>query len=331
MDGAQSPSRVVYRALVGAYERLSEVPVAAGSGVDFVCFTDDPSLASETWRVVVVEPRFPTDAYRSARHLKIVGHPELEEYDEWLWVDNTVDLLVSPEQILDDWLANTDLALPAHSHRTSVLEEAEAVLDAGRDDFVRVYEQIAAYLRHHPDRVEANPHWTGMLARRRTPVVTAAMQAWWEHVLRYSHRDQLSFAIAVPRPGLRLRSVELDNHSSPWHRWPAAAGRRADRPGAGLREALRPAGGEVAALRARVEDVEARHRSEVGEAKERILELESELLVVHGRLQESTAVTDRLSRRIGSLRARIAELKGEPEIGQSPADGTLVVPRPSDT
>ncbi len=203
-----APNRAVYRALLGGYETLREEPVAHRSDVDFVCFTDDPDLTSETWRLVLVEPRLPVDLVRSARYLKIIGHPDLDEYDETLWVDNTVELLVPPEQILDDWLDGADVALPLHSYRASVLDEAEAVLDGGRDDYVRVYEQLSVYLRTAPAAVEENPRWTGMLARRRLPIVREAMQAWWEDLLRHSHRDQLSFMVSVPRPGLRLRSVD---------------------------------------------------------------------------------------------------------------------------
>ena len=173
------PLRVVYRALLGGYETLREEPVAHESGADFVCFTDDPDLTSETWRLILVEPRFPADLVRSARHLKIVGHPVLETYDETLWLDNTVELLVPPEEIFDDWLADADLALPLHSYRASVVDEAEAVLELGRDDYVRVYEQMSVYARTAPAALEANPHWTGMLARRRVPMVREAMQDWW--------------------------------------------------------------------------------------------------------------------------------------------------------
>ena len=245
---------MVYRALLGGYETLREEPVAHESGVDFVCFTDDPDLTSETWRLVLVEPRFPADLVRSARHLKIVGHPVLETYDETLWLDNTVELLVPPEEIFDDWLADADLALPLHSFRASVVDEAEAVLELRARRLrprLRADERLLPHLTRRPggepplDRDAGPP--------RRVPVVREAMQDWWEHLLRFSHRDQLSFMATVPRPGLRLRSVAVDNHASRLHRWPRAAHRRTDRPGPSLRDALRPPRAEASLLRRRLE------------------------------------------------------------------------------
>ena len=316
--------RVVFRALLGGYETLREEPVAHESAVDFVCFTDDPDLTSKTWRLVVVEPRLPADLIRSARHLKIMGHPVLETYDETLWLDNTVELLAPPEAILDDWLADADIALPLHSFRSSVLDEAEAVLDAGRDDYVRVYEQLSVYLRTAPAAVEANPHWTGMLARRHGTAVREAMHGWWENVLRFSHRDQLSFTVTVPRPGLRLRSVPFDNHASPLHRWPQAANRRADRPGAALRAALRPPGTEVGLLRQRLESAQQDHawtreqhdlafaalHEELDSRADRIAALETEVAVLHGRLQEASTLVDRLNKQALRLHARNVRLHG---------------------
>ena len=120
---------VVYTALLGGDRSLREVPVAAESSADFVCFTDDPALRSATWQVVPVEPRFPTDLVRSERHLKIVGHPALDGYDRSLWVDNAVELLVPPESFVDDWLAEADVASPVHTLYRTVVEEAEASIE----------------------------------------------------------------------------------------------------------------------------------------------------------------------------------------------------------
>ena len=86
------------------------------------------------------------------------------------------------------------MALPLHSDRASVVDEAEAVLELGRDDYVRVYEQMSVYLRTRPASLEENPHWTGILARRRAPVVREAMQDWWEQLLRFPRVEQRDLA-----------------------------------------------------------------------------------------------------------------------------------------
>ncbi|GAB3037056.1 hypothetical protein GCM10011376_31960 [Nocardioides flavus (ex Wang et al. 2016)] len=264
-----APRRAVFRALIGGYEQLREEDVARDSDLPFICFTDDPTLTSTTWQVELVEARFPRDATRSARALKILGHPLLDDYDETLWVDNTVALLEPPDGLFDEWLAEGDVAAPLHSHRSSVLAEAEAVLDAGLDDYSRVYEQLTHYLTADAEVLDENPHWTGMLARRRTPASLAAMTGWWEDVLRYSRRDQVSFLPAMRRHGVRLSSVPIEAHGSRWHEWPCAEGRDRSRSGSGLREVLRPPAARIGVLEQALDEatrtlaVSVTHREEI--------------------------------------------------------------------
>jgi hypothetical protein len=241
------PARAVYRGLLGGYEELREVPIAHQTDIAFICITDDPDLKSDTWTIVVQEPRIPADLTRSSRALKILGHPCLDDYEQTLWLDNTVELKRPPDELFDTWLQDADVAAPSHSFRRSVLGEAEAVIDAGIDDYTRVYEQMTHYLRVFPQFVEENPHWTGMLARRHG-AATSAMQTWWEHVLRYSRRDQLSFTPAMLWHDVRLRSVPLDHHSSAWHEWHGTRQRDVSRLSSGLREALRPPAGRIGQL-----------------------------------------------------------------------------------
>jgi hypothetical protein len=219
---------VVYTAVLDAKQPLHEVPVAAESTADFICLTTDPTLRSDTWQVISVDPRLPTDLVRSERYLKIVGHPALDGYDRSLWVDNAVDLTERPEVFVDDWLSAADVAAPVHTFYRTLLEEAEASIEHGKDDHLRVFEQLAHYLRAWPPAVEANPHWTALLARRRTPEVDAAMTIWWEHVLRFSRRDQISFGVAMAQSGVRLNSLPLPNLRSTLHRWPDGWATRAE-------------------------------------------------------------------------------------------------------
>lgn len=291
-EPAAVPRRAVYRALIGGYEELREEDVARDSDVPFICFTDDSTLTSKTWEVVQVEPRVPHDSTRSARALKILGHPVLEDYDETLWIDNTVALTRPPDALFDEWLADAEVAAPLHSFRSSVLAEAEAVLDAGLDDCARVYEQLSHYLASDGDVLEENPHWTGMLARRRTDRSDAAMTAWWEQVLRYSRRDQLSFVPVMRRHGVRLGSLPVDSHHSRWHEWPRAEGRDRTRLGSGLRESLRPPAARIGVLQQALDETERSLADTVSHRDESIARLDRTIRGLHDALAQATRRAD---------------------------------------
>ena len=80
------------------------------------------------------------------------------------------------------------------------------------------------------------------------------MTTWWEHVLRFSRRDQLSFGVAMAASDLRLHSVPLPNLRSPLHRWPEGRETRRRRPGRATGGRRRHAA-DPAALRAEIEAV----------------------------------------------------------------------------
>lgn len=220
--------RAVYTALIGGYEDLINQPTAHGSSVEFICFTDNPHLESTTWRLEPMTPMLPFDMVRSQREIKIRGHRLLDEFDELLYIDNAVLLTADPDSILDSWLADHDYAVSRHSVRETVLDEFEQILALGYDDAARVTEQLLHYAELYPDVLEQRPFWNGMFAWRNTPDVRVMMSHWFDHVLRYSRRDQLSANVAFSQSTVALNVIEMDNNQSPLHSWPAGVNRRAN-------------------------------------------------------------------------------------------------------
>ncbi|MEY9853672.1 hypothetical protein ABH923_003350 [Leifsonia sp. EB41] len=221
-----SGRRAVYTALLGGYEELLEQPVASQTDIPFICFTDDPALTSETWRIVLVEPMFPLDLVRSQREFKIRGHEDVAGFEETLYIDNSVLLKKTPDEILDAWLADADYGVSLHSYRERVIDEFDEVVALNYDDAARVQEQLLHYADLYPDLIQQHPYWNGMIARRNTPQVQAAMERWFDHVLRYSRRDQLSANVTLSLSGLRVNGVELENFESDLHSWPVEVARK---------------------------------------------------------------------------------------------------------
>lgn len=221
--------RAVYTALFGGYEELGEQPIARESDVPFLCFTDDDTVRSDTWQIVLVEPSFPLDLVRSQRDLKIRGHERLAFAEETLYIDNSVHLKQSPGVILDAWLAESDFALSVHSHRERVIDEFDEVIALGYDDAARVQEQLLHYATLYPDVLAQRPTWNGMIARRHTDAVQRSMSVWFDHVLRYSRRDQLAANVAFAISDAPLTRVSAHNNDAPSHAWPVERGRDATR------------------------------------------------------------------------------------------------------
>jgi FkbM family methyltransferase len=217
--------RLVYTALIGDYEEFSEIPLELGPNTDLICFTDNPDLKSDIWKVRVVTPRFMNDPIRSARYLKIMGPSLLQDYDESLWIDNTVRITQPVDLIFNTFLNEVDLCLPFHSYRESVAAEFSAVDLAGYDDTSRIYEQLIHYSQSRMDVLDEKPFWTAILLRKHSDQVKDLMHRWWDHILRYSRRDQLSLNYVLREVNLEFNALNIDNSRSDFHQWPIATKR----------------------------------------------------------------------------------------------------------
>jgi hypothetical protein len=230
----------VYTCLLNGYEDLNEQPVASASSLDFICFTDDPVLTSDSWSPRLVEPAFHADAVRSQRFLKICAHRVLAEYDVSLYIDNSVILRQPPEVLIRALLSNeSNLAVFEHSFRETVRDEFDEVVEHGLDAASVCREQAESYEAADPGTLDERPLWSGLLLRRHNdPRVIDAMDVWYAHVLRYSHRDQLSVRFALRATGVTPYVHSLDLFESPFHRWPVTSRRDRSRSGTSAARSL---------------------------------------------------------------------------------------------
>jgi len=214
---------VVYTAIFGKKDVLHD-PLVRPIGVDFVCFTDQP-LSSSVWRVVRVSPP-EKDSTRSARKYKILAHKFLPEYDMSMWVDGNVLVKGDVREFLEKYLSVNNFAVFDHAQcpdmPISTLAEHEerllAMERAGKhqEDPDLMHRQGEAYRADgYPD--DRGLAWTLVLLRRHNaPDVVRAMDAWWQELVRWSKRDQISFNYVAWKTGLLFSYIPLDGMDNPY-------------------------------------------------------------------------------------------------------------------
>ncbi len=251
-SGTANARRCVYTVLTGDYEPLNEQPGAHGSGLPFICFTDNLGLKSDTWQLRGFDPPFAGDKIRSQRAVKIQPHKYVPEFDQSLYIDNCVVLQAPPERLFQIADLSSGICLPFHSFRDRLLDEFGAVSADELDDPVRIAEQLGDYLAAFPQVLMQKPMWTGMMLRdHRDPQLRAAMEFWLAHVYRYSRRDQLSAPVACAAMNVQPGNLGIDNHRSEFHSWPHHNGRN-------MQQRKWPKDNEATALRKQIEDVNQR-------------------------------------------------------------------------
>ena len=229
-DLLEANTRAVYTVLFGDYEELNELRITREPDIDYICFTDNRELRSETWNIHLTTPEFPLDSVRSQRLIKISGHEHLSRYSETLYIDNSVIIKQPASAFFEMLLAESDIGMPRHSFRETVLEEFQEVSRLEFDSPLRLEEQLQHYKSTYPETLEMQPLWTAIIARRNSSSTESFERTCANHVLRYSRRDQLSLRVAQLISKVDIFEKEINNTGSVMHEWPVVQGRSSEVP-----------------------------------------------------------------------------------------------------
>ena len=211
----------VYTCITGGYDSLKEIPYK-NDALDYLCFTNNRSLMSETWKIVYVDEDL--DNQLLQRKIKILCHKYLSDYDTSLYMDGKVlirkDVLGFIERNLKD---DVELVGFKHPERDCIYEEIYFCILFGKETLssgMRIYDMYRS--EGYPDHFGLSE--TAILLRRHTDNVAALMEFWYYRLETYSRRDQLSFFYCLWKKP--VKSVFLDDNiyeneffaTDYWHR-----------------------------------------------------------------------------------------------------------------
>ncbi len=193
---------LIYTAITGGYDSLQQ-PFLPAEDFDFVCFVSHGMKRSDyegVWRIVEI-PYSWVDMTLLARSQKLNPHTVLPDgYDFSLWIDGNIRITDASIYDICRDLAARDVRFAGirHPFRDCVYEEMEAVLRDRRESLGNIM-RLAAFLcrerfPRHAGLMESNL----IFRKHNDPVIVAFDRWWWECIVKFSVRDQLtqSFAIA---------------------------------------------------------------------------------------------------------------------------------------
>jgi hypothetical protein len=224
-ESTARPRLVIYTALVGAKESLAnplhDLPAAATSDldIDFVCITDNPNLRSPVWRMELIANRH-LPAEKLSRRSKALPHLYFPEHRYSLYIDNTVSFKRLP-QASDLQTARPYLFKAfRHATRDNPEQEATAVAMLGYEDVGTICRQMDFYAHLRPlATISPLTTATVLLREHAAPEVQQFGTLWWESVLAFSKRDQLSFDFALQESACVVEYFEGHTHDSPLITW----------------------------------------------------------------------------------------------------------------
>lgn len=216
---------VIYTALIGAKEPLAnplaQLPVGASTDLDldFVCITDNPQLQSSVWRFMPISARhLPPE--KLSRRPKALPHEYFPDEQFSLYVDNTVSFKRLPQAFdLDTHRPHLFRAFQ-HGTRHNPAEEAAAIAMLGYEDTDVICRQLDFYAALHPlNEITPLTTATVLLRQHHAEPVRRFGTLWWESILAFSKRDQLSFDFACIEAACPLDHWPGATHDNPLLNW----------------------------------------------------------------------------------------------------------------
>ena len=134
---------VVYTALFGDYDDLQE-PTPSKS-CDYICFTDDPDLKSNLWRIQVVSPYLSTNMMN--RLYKLKPHEYLKSYKASIYLDSNIKILKDPIDLFQKYLGFSKFLAIKHVERNCIYSEALFCIASQGTDYKTTMEQMSYYAK----------------------------------------------------------------------------------------------------------------------------------------------------------------------------------------
>lgn len=205
----------VYTCITGNYDNLHEVENPE-KNIDYLCFTNNKSLKSKTWKIIYIE-NGQYDNHALSRKIKMLGHPTISEnYNISVWMDASVIWKQSIHKFVSTYLGDKSFAAFKHHARTSVYQESIMCLRLRKDTKENITKTLN-FLREEsfPDDLGLY-EMTVFIKRHNNPVVEKTMQIWFDTFKKFSKRDQLSFMYAVWKTNLTISTINLNVWDNPW-------------------------------------------------------------------------------------------------------------------
>lgn len=209
---------------------------ATVSKVCYVAFWDDvtrqtqeeagnvlsPDRKIGLWRIVIVKNLPFADQRKNGKIPKMLGHRLFPNAQFSIWTDSKSQFRRDPLGVLETllWRSGSDFAISEHGARSCVYKEAVAIVQKHKALPEEVDIQLNAYRSEGmPENLRIDGHKAlaeaSVIVREHTAATNLFMCVWFNEVMRFTARDQLSFPYVLHRlPILHLNMFRVCTRKS---------------------------------------------------------------------------------------------------------------------
>lgn len=193
IEDIKNNKMVIYTAFTGDYDTLKE-PEFIDENCDYICFTDNPDLKSDTWKIIQMEDST-LDNNRKAKQYKLLPHRYLKDYKYSFWLDGTFKIKGSIREYIYKYLKeNSNMLCVVHTERDCIYDEYEASKIIPRYPRAVMEEQVKTYEKEGFPRKYGLAVMGAIFRQHNSPDIIKLMEDWWDENIKFTNQDQLSFA-----------------------------------------------------------------------------------------------------------------------------------------
>lgn len=209
---------VVYTAIFGGKDELKE-PTQIDKNVDYVCFTDDSTIRSDAYRILLQKPQFESPIL-SAKVFKLLPHLYFPDYSHSLWIDASLTLTTGDIHAwVDSHLARNNFTVFLNTKRPTLLEEAQFLRDSKKVKPEELDRQLAFYAKEGLPLEGDMINGSTILRAHNASDVVRFDELWWEQVRTYTMRDEVSFRYLQWKHGFPYGVYDFPSrYDNPWVR-----------------------------------------------------------------------------------------------------------------
>ncbi len=149
-------------------------------------------------------PQLEIDNARLSRYAKMHPHVLFKGYDLVVWIDSNLMIVGDIYPILDKFMrSGKAIGASIHPLRKTIYEEFKACVEAKKEDFSTMKRQVDFYKQQgYVDNKLGECNFLAFNLRDKEKEVNKAMETWWNQILKFSRRDQLSFPYSLSKYNL---------------------------------------------------------------------------------------------------------------------------------
>jgi hypothetical protein len=208
----------VYTAVYGNYDVIEE-PMYVNPNLNYFAFTDADLPLDSVWKKVDIA-QYPIlrdlDNYHMAKYIKMFPYEFFKDYDFSIWVDGNVNLIADtyPVAIMSKGSPMATYSNPIHD---CVFTEARYMIFQGRLPADGSKIQMSDYQNAGFPEHFGMREFSIIYRDHSNKECYDLMKEWWEHVNKYTMRDQLSLPFILWKNGKTIDYIKSLGENWRWN------------------------------------------------------------------------------------------------------------------